>query len=168
MTFAIFALVKVFDTDRSVIIKLVLINQVVVLFFAPVIGQLVDKLGERTMLSASYLGLFFVFIGYATLRNVSHLYILYCIDNFFFVGRFALTTYLNKIAPPKDLKPTLAMGVTMNHVAAVTVPLIGGLAWITFGYQIIFIGGAVFTLISLICTQWMKAHTKPNDFVCAL
>ena len=65
-------------------------------------------------------------------------------------------TYLNKIAPPQDLKPTLAMGVTMNHVAAVSVPLIGGLAWASFGYQIIFIGGAVFTLISLICTQWMK------------
>lgn len=156
MTFAIFALVKVFGTDRSVIIKLVLINQVVVLFFAPVIGKLVDKLGERTMLSASYIGLFFVFIGYATLRNVNHLYVLYCIDNFFFVGRIALTTYLNKIAPPKDLKPTLAMGVTMNHVAAVTVPLIGGFAWMTFGYQIIFIGGAIFTIISLICTQWMK------------
>lgn len=155
-TFAIFALVKVFATDRSVIIKLVLINQVVVLLFSPAIGKLVDKLGERTMLSISYVGLFFVFIGYATLKNVTHLYVLYCIDNFLFVGRIALMTYLNKIAPPEDLKPTLAMGVTMNHVAAVSVPLIGGFAWTSFGYQIIFIGGAVFTLISLICTQWMK------------
>jgi len=165
MTFAIFALVKVFGTDRSVIIRLILINQVVVLFFSPIIGRLVDKLGERTMLSASYIGLFFVFIGYATLRNVNHLYVLYCIDNFFFVGRIALTTYLNKIAPPKDLKPTLAMGVTMNHVAAVTVPLIGGLAWVRFGYQIIFIGGAVFTLISLVCTQWMKTQLDSSDLV---
>ena len=155
-TFAIFALVMVFGTDRGVIIKLVLINQVVVLFFSPMIGRLVDTRGERTMLSISYVGLFFVFIGYAILRNVIHLYVLYCIDNFLFVGRIALMTYLNKIAPPQDLKPTLAMGVTMNHVAAVSVPLIGGLAWASFGYQIIFIGGAVFTLISLICTQWMK------------
>ncbi len=155
-TFAIFALVKVFGTDRDVIIKLVLINQVVVLFFSPTIGRLVDKLGERTMLSISYAGLFFVFIGYATLKNVTHLYVLYCIDNFLFVGRIALMTYVNKIASPKDLKPTLAMGVTMNHVAAVSVPLIGGFAWAVFGYQIIFIGGAVFTLISLVCVQWMR------------
>ena len=161
-TFAIFALVKVFGTDRGVIIKLVLINQVVVLFFSPTIGRLVDKLGERTILSISYVGLFFVFIGYATLRNVTHLYVLYCIDNFLFVGRIALMTYLNKITPPQDLKPTLAMGVTMNHVAAVSVPLIGGLAWESFGYQIIFIGGAVFTLISLICTQWMRVGGGPG------
>ncbi len=161
-TFAIFALVKVFGTDRGVIIKLVLINQVVVLLFSPTIGRLVDKLGERTILSISYVGLFFVFIGYATLRNVTHLYVLYCIDNFLFVGRIAFMTYLNKITPPQDLKPTLAMGVTMNHVAAVSVPLIGGLAWESFGYQIIFIGGAFFTLISLICTQWMRAGGGPR------
>ena len=68
-TFAIFALVMVFGTDRGVIIKLVLINQVVVLFFSPMIGRLVDTRGERTMLSISYVGLFFVFIGYAILRK---------------------------------------------------------------------------------------------------
>ena len=157
-TFAIFALVKVFGTDRGVIIKLVLINQVVVLFFSPMIGRLVDKVGERTMLSVSYAGLFFVFIGYATIKNVTHLYVLYCIDNFLFVGRIALMTYVNKIASPQDLKPTLAMGVTMNHVAAVSVPLVGGLAWASFGYQIIFIGGAVCTLISLVCTQLMRVE----------
>lgn len=162
-TFAIFALVKVFGTDRGVIIKLVLINQVVVLFFSPMIGRLVDRLGERTMLSLSYAGLFFVFIGYATLKNVTHLYVLYCIDNFLFVGRIALTTYLNKIASPQDLKPTLAMGVTMNHVAAVSIPLIGGLAWASFGYQIIFIGGAVFTLISLTCAQWMRVGGRSRE-----
>lgn len=156
ITFAIFALVKVYGTDRNLIIRLVLINQVVVLVVAPIAGQLIDKLGERKMLSASYIGLFFVFIGYAVLHNANHLYILYCIDNFLFIGGIALTTYLNKIAPKRDLKPTLAMGVTMNHVAAVAVPLIGGLAWKHFGYQVIFISGAVFVLISLIATQWIK------------
>ena len=156
ITFAIFALVKVYGTDRSLIIRLVLINQVVVLVVAPIAGRLIDKLGERRMLSASYIGLFFVFIGYAVFKNANHLYILYCIDNFLFIGGIALTTYLNKIAPKSDLKPTLAMGVTMNHIAAVAVPLIGGLAWKQFGYQIIFIGGAIFVLISLIATQWIK------------
>jgi MFS family permease len=130
-------------------------------------GRLVDKLGERVMLSASYLGLVLVFIGYAILKNVNYLYVLYCIDNFLFVGGIALTTYLNKITTPKDLKPTLAMGVTMNHIAAVTSPLIGGLIWMKFGYQIIFISGALFASISLVFTQWLRVQpmvfeTKPE------
>ena len=167
ITFAIFALVKVYGTNRDMIIKLILINQIIIFIFSPIMGQLVDKLGERIMLSASYLGLALVFIGYATLKNINYLYVLYCIDNFLFVGGIALTTYLNKITTPKDLKPTLAMGVTMNHIAAVTSPLIGGLVWMKFGYQIIFISGAAFALISLVFTQWLRVQpvvfeTKPE------
>ena len=156
ITFAIFALVKIYSTNRNIIIVLVLINQVVVFLSSPLIGRLVDRLGERFMLSVSYLGLCFVFLGYAWLKAPLHLYILYCIDNFLFVGGIALTTYLNKIAVKSELKPTLAMGVTMNHIAAVTAPLVGGIAWVTFGYEVIFVGGAVFAMLSLIATQWIK------------
>jgi predicted MFS family arabinose efflux permease len=156
ITFAIFALVRVYGADRNIIIILILINQVVGFLFSPLMGRLVDKLGERLMLSVSYCGVFFVFLGYAWLKNPLHLYVLYCIDNFLFVGGIALTTYLNKVAPKSELKPTLAMGVTMNHVAAVTAPLVGGLAWMTFGYEVIFISGSVFAILSLIAAQWMK------------
>lgn len=68
------------------IIKLVLINQVIVFIFSPMMGWLVDKLGERIMLSISYIGLFFVSIGYAVLKNATYLYVLYCIDNFLLLG----------------------------------------------------------------------------------
>ena len=103
-----------------------------------------------------------MFIGYAVLKNATHLYVLYCIDNFLFVGGIALMTYLNKIAPARDIKPTLAMGVTMNHIAAVTSPLVGGLVWMKFDYRLVFIGGATFALISLIVTQWMQAQPIQN------
>ena len=59
-------------------------------------GRLVDKFGERVMLSASYLGLALVFVGYATLKNVNYLYGLYCIDNFLFVGGIALNNLLKQ------------------------------------------------------------------------
>ncbi len=156
ITFAVFALVKVYGTDRGVIITLILINQLVVLLFSPLMGSLVDKLGERIMLSASYVGLTFIFIGYALLKNPNHLYVLYCLDNFLFVGSIAMTTYVNKIAPRSDLKPTLAMGVTMNHIAAVGAPLIGGLVWMKLGYEVIFLAGGAIAFITLIVTQWMK------------
>ena len=158
ITFAVFALVKVYHTDRSVIIKLILINQFVVFLFSPLMGWLVDKIGERIMLSASYIGLTFIFIGYALLKNPHHLYILYCIDNFLFVGSIAMTTYINKIVSKRDLKPTLAMGITMNHIAAVAAPLVGGVVWMKLGYEIVFLSGGVIAFITLIVTQWMKTE----------
>ena len=64
-----------------------------------------------------------------------------------------------KIAPARDIKPTLAMGVTMNHISAVTSPLVGGLVWIKLDYRLVFISGVAFALIiSLIVTQWMQAQ----------
>ena len=118
---------------------------------------MVDHFGERIMLSASYFGLIFVFLGYALIEHRPSLYVLYCIDNLIFFGSIALTTYVHKIAPPEDLKPTLSMGVTMNHIAAVIGPLAGGLAWHLFGYQVIFFTGSALALISLVVSQWVRS-----------
>ncbi len=155
ITFAIFALVKVHGMPVGTTMVLVLINQILVTFTAPLMGRLVDLHGERKMLSCSYIGLAFVFFGYAVVQHRPTLYVLYVIDNLIFFGGIALTTYLHKIAPPEDLKPTLSMGVTMNHFAAVAAPLLGGLAWMYFGYEVIFFSGAILALISLGVSQWV-------------
>ena len=52
--------------------------------------------------------------------------------------------------------PRSLWGVTMNHVAAVAAPLVGGYVWLFFGYEIIFISGALIALVSLIVTQWVN------------
>jgi len=153
ITFAIFALIKVHGMPVATTMILVLINQTLVTFTGPLMGRLVDRFGERLMLGLSHLGLIFVFLGYAMVEHQLTLYTLYCIDNLIFFGAIALTTYVHKIAPPEELKPTLSMGVTMNHVASVFVPLAGGVIWHYFGYQIIFYIGALISLVSLIISQ---------------
>ena len=61
----------------------------------------------------------------------------------------SLTTYVSRIAPQNELTPTLSMGVAMNHVAAVAMPLLGGIIWGRFGYQWTFLMGAAAALISV-------------------
>jgi MFS family permease len=160
ITFAIFALVKVHGMPVQTTMTLVLINQVLITLTASTMGRLVDRYGERKMLSASYIGLAVVFFGYAVVQHRPTLYALYCVDNLIFFGGIALTTYLHKIAPPEDLKPTLSMGVTMNHFAAVAAPLVGGFAWHLFGYQVIFYSGSLLAVISLVVTQWVDPERQ--------
>jgi MFS family permease len=160
ITFAIFALVKVHGMPVQTTMVLVLINQVLITLTAPTMGRLVDRFGERKMLSLSYIGLAAVFFGYAVVQHRPTLYVLYCVDNMIFFGGIALTTYLHKIAPPQDLKPTLSMGVTMNHFAAVAAPLVGGLAWHFFGYQVIFFSGSALAVVSLVVTQWVNPEKQ--------
>jgi len=160
ITFAIFALVKVHGMPVETTMVLVLINQVLITLTAAWMGRLVDRYGERWMLSVSYIVLTFVFMGYALIEHRPSLYALYCIDNLIFFGGIALTTYAHKIAPPDELKPTLAMGVTMNHVAAVAAPLVGGYAWLVFGYEVIFICGSILAFVSLVVTQWVDPEKQ--------
>jgi len=103
ITFAIFALVKVHEMPVKTTMILILVNQILVTLTGPLMGGLVDRCGERAMLSASYIGLVFVFLGYAIVEHRQTLYVLYCIDNLIFFGGIALTTYLHRIAPEADL-----------------------------------------------------------------
>ena len=55
----------------------------------------------------------------------------------------------NILVTPDDLRPSLTAGMTMNHVAAVVIPVTGGILWEVYGYQVPFIGGAVLAVISM-------------------
>jgi len=171
ITFALFTLVKIFHLRVRDIAILMIINSLVNFFAAPWIGRGIDIWGERKILTLNYTGLIFIFLGYALIPRVTILCSLYLLDNFFFLFSMALTTYLHKIASPEDIAPTLAMGVTMNHVAAVIVPVSGGLIWKAFGYQAAFLGGALVVLISLLVAQKVRPLTvspiskaKDKDF----
>lgn len=156
MTFAIYALVNNYGTTRRTVAFLMIINNLANMFLAPWVGRLVDRIGERKVLMFCYTALIGVFIGYATIRTPHILYLLYCLDSLFFLGSIGLTTYIEKITDHKDLMPTLAMGVSMNHGAAVTVPLIGALLWNTYGYPATFFGGAVIVVISVIIASTIR------------
>ena len=158
LTFAIFAMVKVHGMRVETTMVLILINQTLTTLTAPTMGRFVDRFGERLMLSISYFGLIFVFSGYGVVKHLPALYVLYCLDNLIFFGDIAMTTYVHKIAPAEELKPTLSLGVTMNHVAAVAAPVVGGLAWHYFGYEVIFFGGAILAFVSLLVSQGVSAE----------
>ncbi len=149
-TFSVYALTKVYDVKVQTIALLMVINTVVNMIGAPWVGRMIDRVGERRLLMTSYSALIFVFIGYATAGRAWALCVLYCLDNLFYLSTACLTTYLQKIAPPEDLMPSLSMGVTFNHAAAVLVPLIGGYLWARFTYPVTFFGGAVVVAISLV------------------
>ncbi len=161
-TFAPYTLAKVYNAPLELIAKLFVINGIVSFIGAPLIGQLIDKIRERRILLVSYTCLIAVFLCYALVKQRYVLCALYCLDNLLFLSTTCLTTYVQRIASPKDLMPTLSMGVTMNHVAAVMVPLIGGMLWSRFSYPVMFFAGAAIVLISLFSVVGMKENKVAN------
>ena len=53
------------------------------------------------------------------------------------------------------LPNTMAVGFTINHIAAVVLPVIGGILWMV-DYRIPFVVGAAFSIVSLIAVQRIR------------
>ncbi len=149
-TFAVFLLVRNYHVSVQAITILLLANTVVTLVAALPIGWLIDRIGERRLLVANYVVLVFLFASYALVHTVFLLGAIFCIDNALFGFSTAISTYLSKIAPRNELTPSLAMGSTANHVAAVSVPVLGGIIWDRLGYQITFFTGAATCILSVL------------------
>ncbi|HUW84213.1 MAG TPA: MFS transporter [Phycisphaerae bacterium] len=153
LSFATFALVREYGAPVYHIATLMFINLGINLFLAPTVGRWIDRVGERAVLSMYYPTLAVVFVLYALIPYRTWLYALYVVDNVLFVLALALPSYLNRVADPDDRRQCLAMGVTMNHIAAVLMPLVGGMLWQRYGYQIPFYCGAAVALVSLMVCQ---------------
>lgn len=161
IAFAVFLLVKKFSFSVQEIAILFLINNVVNYFLSPYIGKAIVRFGERRVLSLEYFSLIFIFIAYAFVESKMVIAFLYIADHIFFNFAISIRTFFQKIADPKDIAPSMAVGFTINHIAAVIFPVIGGLLWMV-DYKIPFYCGAVFSLISLIAVQLITSQLKEN------
>ncbi|CAN5433542.1 MFS transporter [soil metagenome] len=159
--FASFALILVYHVPVQNMLLLQFVNSILIAITAPRIGKLVDRIGEKAPLTFYAIGLIVVFFGYATFENVWALYALFLIDNVLFSFSVGFTTYLHRIVRPSELTPCLAMGTTMNHIAAVTVPFGGALLWKASGnYQLPFWVGVGIAAVSLIATRWLPQGAR--------
>ncbi|NQT85123.1 MFS transporter, partial [bacterium] len=147
--FAGFLLVKEYGTPLTTMLLLFGGVQVISYFASPWVGRLIDRVGERPVLMFYFACLSVFFVGYAFVRDVRVLYALFVVDSAFFVFATALTTYVNRIAPPSEHTPTLSMGVAMNHVAAVIMPILGGVLWVKLGHEWAFLTGSAAAVVSV-------------------
>ncbi len=137
-----------------------LINAVASFLVAAPVGRLIDRIGERQSMTFYYAAIGLTFAGYALVQNLLVLKALWVVDNILFAFGVGITTYLNRIVRPNELMPSLSMGQTMNHVAAVVIPVTGGLLWHRFGYHAPFWCGVGAAILSLLLTQAVLPHTE--------
>jgi MFS family permease len=152
MAFAVLLMVEKFHYSLQEITILFVINNIINYFLSPLIGKSIIRFGERKVLSLEYISLIFIFIAYATTGSKWLVAVLFILDHIFFNFSIAIRTYFQKVADPRDIAPSMAVGFTINHIAAVFLPALGGFLWV-MDYRIPFFGGAAMSIISLIAVQ---------------
>jgi hypothetical protein len=152
VVFAGFLMVEKFGYSASNIAALFLVNHLFNWLFAERIGALIGRVGEKYALTFEYTGLIFVFTAYAFVDNGNVAAGLYVIDHMFFALAIAIKTYFQKIADPADIASTAGVSFTINHIAAVIIPAVFGIIWIT-SPSLVFLIGAAIAACSLILSQ---------------
>jgi MFS family permease len=148
IVFAGFLMVEKFGFTVPQITMMFLANALFNIYFAPKIGGLIVKWGERNALTLEYVGLILVFVSYAFVENATVAGGLYIIDHAFFAMAIAMKTYFQKIADPADIAPTAGIAFSINHIAAVFIPVIFGFIWLQ-SHSAVFLIGAAMAFISL-------------------
>lgn len=158
--FAGFLMVEKFGYSAADITLLFLINYLFNFLFAKRIGRFIGAVGERKALMFEYVGLIFVFVGYGLAQTAEWAAALYVIDHLFFALALAIKTYFQKIADPADMASTAGVAFTINHIAAVVIPVTFGVIWLVSPSSVFYIGAAM-AAVSLLLS--LNIPAKPEE-----
>lgn len=168
ITFAPWVLVSVLGQPTQIMATLYTIGGVIGILFQPLLGWAIDKFGERVILASEAVILVFVCFGYGFAKfffpiNVAFLIVCVCflLDQMIFSVSMARATYMKKIAiQPDHIQPALTAAVTIDHVFSITAALVGGVIWNAFGFQYVFLMGAVLAVINFFTALRVRLPQK--------
>lgn len=128
------------------------------------IGRLLDDVGEKSVLGVVNVAYIGALVGYALIDNVVVAVGCYVVYSFIFpLSAMGAATYLRKIASADDVAPSLAMGLTMQHAAAVVVPIATGFVLNYVGYQIPFLVAVGFASLALPVTRRLAPADQKSE-----
>lgn len=171
LVFGSWVLVSLHNVPVSTIALLYFVAATLGVVIRPLLGEVIDWLGERTVLAVDELLLLAVCLLYAFASDILpapwDLYLLYgayVADNVLFALRVARTTYLQKIAEdPADITPTISMGITIDHAVAMSLPIFSGYVWEVWGFRWVFLlAGAVALAGFFLCLRIRIPFRAPS------
>lgn len=156
-SFGLWVLVNRYDMTVPQISVLLIAVEAVRMVSSTWIGRKIDQLGEKQMLIVMNVAYIVALAGYALGADIAIAIACYAIysliSGFSAVGE---ATYIRKIASSRDVAPSLAMGVTLRHAAAIVVPVATGFILNFVGYQIPFLVACVFAAIAIVVARQLN------------
>lgn len=156
LVFAPWLLVKIFSQPLQAMTLLNIVGAVTIFFFNPFMGHLIDRHGERKLLVGGGIVATAIYVAYAFLctgspENSLLVFVLFALS---YVDRLSQSTLMGRdvfvkhtAASQDEIMPTLSAGVSMDHIASVVSPMLGGLIWTTLGAQWVFVAGAAIAVV---------------------
>ncbi|MCL2819693.1 MAG: MFS transporter [Oscillospiraceae bacterium] len=166
-------LVTVYNQPAETLAILFFIVSIVNIFFRPWLGGFIDKKGERFVLMLEAILILVACTGFAFSRlifpeNIALIVVgvCYLIDNLFSGAGMARTTYIKRLSDdPDEVSSTLALGISLDHILSMSMPMLAGFIWVTYGYGYIYVfcGGLVIAILNLLISNRIRVPAKQEE-----
>jgi MFS family permease len=158
LTFAPYVLIKQYGADTSVISLLLAICAGFGVFFGPLTGKLIDRMGYKFIMVSDTIVLVGVcfFYGFAhRLFPPSVAFMVVCVnfvlDSIISLASMASNVYVQRIAgSSEEVTATLSTGISVNHLVSIIIALLGGWIWERTGIEVLFSISALLGIINSI------------------
>jgi len=161
--FGPWVLIELLDFGADYMALLMVASGIIGIFVLPRIGKLIDKLGTGKVLMIEAIGFLLIYAGYGLIS--------FGVVNQLFTGVVILaiaigvnifdrvvvhmgmvrSVYVRQIALcDEDVTPTLAVGMSLDHIVGISSALLGGWIWHTWGPWWVFIFSAVLAVGNLV------------------
>lgn len=174
ITFGPWVLIQVYGEPANAIAGLLMIAAIIGIVFKPLAGVAIDRFGERTVMVIDGLALAVVCLGYgyalrlfgSAERALPVAAACFILDNLLFSLGTSRAVYMARLAESsEEVTSTLAMGVSVNHIASMVIPAIAGVAWVWLGYELLFLAAAGLALVISAVACWVppRAHWLASE-----
>lgn len=173
LVYSPWVLIELLNFKADTMSILAVIGSLIGIFFMPVVGRLIDKIGVRIVMMVEALAFILVYIAYGFLSkwvsaNVVTLsgivmilvYLLNIIDRM--TAQFAMVrvVYMRSIAiVPEDVTPSLSLGMSIDHIMAIAGSYICGIIWYVWGPEYVFLIAGALSLMNLLVARGIKEHS---------
>ncbi|MBE0617389.1 MAG: MFS transporter [Proteobacteria bacterium] len=136
----------------------------------PLLGDVIDWVGERLVLAVDEVLLIAICLSYAFANDLLPdpwdlrlLFGAYILDQTLFGLRVARTTYLKKIAvDPADITATMSVGQGVDHIVAMTLPILSGYLWTSLNFRWVFLLAAAIALAGFFVCLRIRVPDAPG------
>lgn len=167
LTFVPWLIIDVFQQPVTTITFLFFIVCVINIFFKPWFGSLIDKKGERYAIQFEAIIMFVACIGFAFAKSMFSFRIAllivgicYVMDKLMESGAMARATYVKKLSKdPSEVARTLSMGLSMDHLVSMFIPILAGYVWYSNGlngYRYVFIGALFISVLNFVLASKLE------------
>lgn len=171
ITFVPWMIIDIFGQPVTTITALFFVVCIINIFFKPWFGRLIDRKGERYALQLEAVIMFLACIGFAFSKiafgfqaALAIVGVCYVADKLMESASMARATYVKKLSnDPAEVARTLSMGMSMDHVVSMFIPVVAGFVWYTGGsngYVYVFVGALFVSVLNFFVAGKLKPITR--------